>query len=158
MTRQGLHPRKEGGQGALASPAETKQSKKTTIGLSKRRLSHDTSRGTEKVKKPKSNHRNTDGGIVPSSVSEEDFNIRSSERTQLLATIRERTREGFSPTLWGCFQLCDIGRLREMAKDATSCSEKTWLSFLKYLSVQDLPSLCKHAKLSSFYKRDINIL
>jgi hypothetical protein len=141
-----------------------------SAGSSERRFpdTDDASRGTKEVKKLKSSHRNTDTSSTPlsslnslsslSSLSEEDYNIRSEERTQLLATIRERINRGILPTLWACFQLCDVERLKTMVNN--SIDEKSW-PFIVYSSelvVRDLPLLCKYTKLSSFHKGDINTL
>ena len=48
--------------------------------------------------------------------SDEDYNIRSPERTQLLTQIKQ-VLDGapISPAFWACCQLADMNRLRQFA-------------------------------------------
>jgi hypothetical protein len=49
--------------------------------------------------------------------SNEDYNIRSPERTKLLTKIKSVINNApVSPAFWACFQLADMNCLREIAK------------------------------------------
>jgi hypothetical protein len=50
-------------------------------------------------------------------VNNEDYNIRSPERTQLLTQIKANLNNTpVSPTFWACCQLADMNRLRVVAE------------------------------------------
>ncbi|KIX04100.1 uncharacterized protein Z518_07653 [Rhinocladiella mackenziei CBS 650.93] len=68
-------------------------------------------------KSPKKTRKGMAQTAEPSGFNDEDYNIRSSERTELLTQIKE-VFDGapVSSTFWACCQLADINRLRVIAE------------------------------------------
>ncbi|KIX05490.1 uncharacterized protein Z518_06362 [Rhinocladiella mackenziei CBS 650.93] len=68
-------------------------------------------------KSPKKTRRGMAQAAAPSDFNDEDYNIRSPERTELLTKIKE-VLDGapVSSTFWACCQLADMNRLRAISE------------------------------------------
>jgi hypothetical protein len=92
-------------------------------------------------------------------LSDEDLNIISEERSKLLAELKEMMPAAkVSPTLWACLQIGEIDRVKETISAAKSFPLLSSYIFGMSNSIQQLPLLCKYMKLSFFYKVDIKPL
>jgi hypothetical protein len=71
------------------------------------------SKSTKRKRQDKASMSETGSGTF----NNEDYNIRSPERTQLLTKIKAIINNApISPAFWACCQLADINRLQSIAK------------------------------------------
>lgn len=89
-------------------------------------------------------------------VDDEDFNIRSDRRTQLLTVLRDLTDgRGVSPGLWSCFHIGDVECVEQIVNNTKAFRGMVLWIFSINDKIQELPLLCKFG---SFYKRVIKAL
>jgi hypothetical protein len=126
----------------MTSPGQTKSNKRKTAVSSKHT---DAQNNTSEASTP----------LSPQ--NEEDYNIRSEKRTELLTKLKELTNgQLLSPALWGCFQLGNIECIEKVVKMTEEHKVMTDWIFSMNNPIQDVPLLCKY--ISFFYKRVIKTL
>jgi hypothetical protein len=72
-------------------------------------------------------------------VDEEDYNIRSDRRTQLLTVLRDG--RGVSPALWGCFHIGDVEWVKQIVNNTKAFRGMVPWIFLINDKIQELPLL-----------------
>jgi hypothetical protein len=100
--------------GSSKGPKSPKSARRTRRGKEAAAAPETESEGT--TKSPKLTQEGTAAAAPETSLNNEDYNIRSQERTKLLTEIKGLFDNApVSPALWACCQLADMDRLQAIA-------------------------------------------
>jgi hypothetical protein len=99
----------------IESEGTSKSPKRTRQAAAPETESEGTSKSPKRTRQGKATTSKTGSGDF----NNEDYNIRSPERTELLTKIKGVINNApVSPALWACCQLADMNRLQDIAKSS----------------------------------------